>query len=186
MGRLHPLLLHFPIVLLLLSSSLLWIRDENRMRYFTWLLLIGANLAGATVVAGLFLATEDYSGEAISWHKWTAISSQGVAVALYFLRERAITILRSLSLSLALLLVLAGHYGAALTHGEDFLLAPLQLSSEEPLSLADAEVLEILFSQFLNQNASLVTRKEKSKATYVWIYLLASKRWEVWSALCGR
>lgn len=140
MGRLHPLLLHFPIVLLLLSSSLLWIRDENRMRYFTWLLLIGANLAGATVVAGLFLATEDYSGEAISWHKWTAISSQGVAVALYFLRERAITILRSLSLSLALLLVLAGHYGAALTHGEDFLLAPLQLSSEEPLSLADAEV----------------------------------------------
>ena len=139
-GRLHPLLLHFPIVLLLLGASLLWIRDENRMRYFTWLLLIGANLAGATVVAGLFLATEDYSGDAISWHKWTAISSQGVAVALYFLRDRAITILRSLSLSLALLLVLAGHFGAALTHGEDFLLAPMQLTSEEPLSLADAEV----------------------------------------------
>jgi uncharacterized membrane protein len=139
-GRLHPLLLHFPIVLLLLGSSLLWIRDENRMRYFTWLLLIGANLAGATVVAGLFLATEDYSGDAISWHKWTAISSQSVAVALYFLKDRAITILRSLSLSLALLLVLAGHFGAALTHGEDFLLAPLQLTSEEPLSIADAEV----------------------------------------------
>jgi uncharacterized membrane protein len=139
-GRLHPLLLHFPIVLLLLGASLLWIRDENRMRYFTWLLLIGANLAGATVVAGLFLATEDYSGDAISWHKWTAISSQGVAVALYFLRDRAITILRSLSISLSVLLVLAGHFGAALTHGEDFLLAPLQLTSEEPLSLADAEV----------------------------------------------
>ena len=143
-GRLHPLLLHFPIVLLLLGASLLWIRDENRMRYFTWLLLIGANLAGATVVAGLFLATEDYSGDAISWHKWTAISSQGVAVALYFLRDRAITILRSLSLSLSALLVLAGHFGAALTHGEDFLLAPLQLTSEEPLSLADAEVFKDL------------------------------------------
>jgi hypothetical protein len=114
------------------------------MRYFTWLLLIGANLAGATVVAGLFLATEDYSGDAISWHKWTAISSQGVAVALYFLRDRAIIILRSLSLSLSALLVLAGHFGAALTHGEDFLLAPLQLTSEEPLSLADAEVFKDL------------------------------------------
>ena len=143
-GRLHPLLLHFPIVLLLLGASLLWIRDENRMRYFTWLLLVGANLAGATVVAGLFLATEDYSGDAISWHKWTAISSQGVAVALYFLRDRAITILRSLSISLSVLLVLAGHFGAALTHGEDFLLAPLQLTSEEPLSLADAEVFKDL------------------------------------------
>lgn len=139
-GRLHPLLLHFPIVLLLLGASLLWIRDENRMRYFTWLLLIGANLAGATVVAGLFLATEDYSGDAISWHKWTAISSQGVAVALYFLRDRAITILRSLSLSLSALLVLAGHFGAALTHGEDFLLAPLKSASEQPLSIAEAEV----------------------------------------------
>jgi uncharacterized membrane protein len=143
-GRLHPLLLHFPIVLLLLGASLLWIRDENRMRYFTWLLLVGANLAGATVVAGLFLATEDYSGDAISWHKWTAISSQAVAVALYFLRDRAITILRSLSISLSVLLVLAGHFGAALTHGEDFLLAPLQLTSEEPLSLADAEVFKDL------------------------------------------
>jgi len=114
------------------------------MRYFTWLLLVGANLAGAAVVAGLFLATEDYSGDAISWHKWTAISSQGVAVALYFLRDRAITILRSLSISLSVLLVLAGHFGAALTHGEDFLLAPLQLTSEEPLSLADAEVFKDL------------------------------------------
>lgn len=139
-GRLHPLLLHFPIVLLLLGASLLWIRDENRMRYFTWLLLIGANLAGATVVAGLFLATEDYSGDAISWHKWTAISSQGVAVALYFLKDRAITILRTLSLSLSALLVLAGHFGAALTHGEDFLLAPLKSASEQPLSIAEAEV----------------------------------------------
>jgi hypothetical protein len=67
-----------------------------------------------------------------------------VAVALYFLRDRAITILRSLSISLSVLLVLAGHFGAALTHGEDFLLAPLQLTSEEPLSLADAEVFKDL------------------------------------------
>jgi uncharacterized membrane protein len=125
-GRLHPLLLHFPIVLLLLSTFLLWIRDEHRMRYFTWLLLIGANLAGVTVVAGIFLATEDYTGDAMSWHKWTAISSLGVAVALYFLRDRPIAMLRSLAASLAVLLVLAGHFGAALTHGEDFLLAPLK------------------------------------------------------------
>lgn len=139
-GRLHPLLLHFPIVLLLLSTFLLWIRDEHRMRYFTWLLLIGANLAGLTVVAGIFLSTEDYTGDALSWHKWTAISSLGVAVALYFLRDRPIAMLRSLAASLAVLLVLAGHFGAALTHGEDFLLAPLKGTDEQTLSLAEAEV----------------------------------------------
>jgi uncharacterized membrane protein len=110
------------------------------MRYFTWLLLIGANLAGVTVVAGIFLATEDYTGDAMSWHKWTAISSLGVAVALYFLRDRPIAMLRSLAASLAVLLVLAGHFGAALTHGEDFLLAPLKGTDEPTLSLAEAEV----------------------------------------------
>ena len=139
-GRLHPLLLHFPIVLLLLSTFLLWIRDEHRMRYFTWLLLVGANLAGVTVVAGIFLATEDYTGDALSWHKWTAISSLGVAVALYFLRDRPIAMLRSFAASLAVLLVLAGHFGASLTHGEDFLLAPLKGTGEPTLSLAEAEV----------------------------------------------
>jgi hypothetical protein len=110
------------------------------MRYFTWLLLIGANLAGVTVVAGIFLATEDYTGDAMSWHKWTAISSLGVAVALYFLRDRPIAMLRSLAASLAVLLVLAGHFGAALTHGEDFLLAPLNGTDEPTLTLAEAEV----------------------------------------------
>lgn len=110
------------------------------MRYFTWLLLIGANLAGVTVVAGIFLATEDYTGDALSWHKWTAISSLGVAVALYFLRDRPIAMLRSLAASLAVLLVLAGHFGAALTHGEDFLLAPLKGTEEPTLSLAEAEI----------------------------------------------
>ncbi|MFZ9188886.1 MAG: cytochrome C, partial [Algoriphagus sp.] len=72
-GRLHPLFLHFPIVLLLLAAALLWIRDEHRIRYFSWLLLLGANLAGITIVAGLFLATEDYNSDSLNYHKWTAI-----------------------------------------------------------------------------------------------------------------
>jgi hypothetical protein len=93
-----------------------------------------------TVVAGIFLATEDYTGDAMSWHKWTAISSLGVAVALYFLRDRPIAMLRSLAASLAVLPVLAGHFGAALTHGEDFLLAPLNGTDEPTLTLAEAEV----------------------------------------------
>ena len=162
-GRLHPLILHFPIVLLLLGASLLWIRDENRIRYFAWLLLVGANLAGATVVAGLFLATEDYSSEAISWHKWTAISSLGVAVALYFLRDHAIAILRLLSVSLALLLVLAGHFGAQLTHGEDFLLAPLKETSEQTLSLADAEIFKDLVQPIFESKCIVCHQEGKIK-----------------------
>ena len=139
-GRLHPLFLHFPIVLLLLAAALLWVRDENRIRYFTWLLLAGANFAGVTVIAGLFLATEDYSSDSLNWHKWTAICSLAVAVGLYFLRDRTLAVLKSLSLSLSLILVLTGHFGAELTHGSDFLLAPLKEPTDEQLTLEKAEV----------------------------------------------
>ena len=148
-GRLHPLLLHFPIVLLLLAAALLWIRDENRIRYFSWLLLLGANLAGVTVVAGLFLATEDYSSDSLNWHKWTAICSLGVAVGLYFLRDRTLPILRSLSISLGLILVLTGHFGAELTHGSDFLLAPLKQPIDNTLTVEKAEVFNDLVKPIL-------------------------------------
>ena len=162
-GRLHPLLLHFPIVLLLLAAALLWIRDENRIRYFSWLLLLGANLAGVTVVAGLFLATEDYSSDSLNWHKWTAICSLGVAVGLYFLRDRTLPILRSLSISLGLILVLTGHFGAELTHGSDFLLAPLKQPIDNTLTLEKAEVFNDLVKPILEAKCVACHNENKVK-----------------------
>ena len=162
-GRLHPLFLHFPIVLLLLAAALLWIRDENRIRYFTWLLLVGANLAGVTVIAGLFLATEDYSSDSLNWHKWTAICSLAVAVSLYFLRDRTLPILRSLSISLGLILVLTGHFGAELTHGSDFLLAPLKEPVDNTLSLEKAEVFKHLVQPILQSKCVACHNASKVK-----------------------
>ena len=162
-GRLHPLFLHFPIVLLLLAAALLWIREENRIRYFTWLLLVGANLAGVTVIAGLFLATEDYSSDSLNWHKWTAICSLAVAVSLYFLRDRTLPILRSLSISLGLILVLTGHFGAELTHGSDFLLAPLKEPVDNTLSLEKAEVFKHLVQPILQSKCVACHNASKVK-----------------------
>ena len=162
-GRLHPLFLHFPIVLLLLAAALLWIRDEHRIRYFSWLLLLGANLAGITIVAGLFLATEDYSSDSLNWHKWTAICSLAVAVGLYFLRDRTLPILRSLSISLGLILVLTGHFGAELTHGSDFLLAPLKDPTDEQLTLEKAEVFKDLVQPILQSKCVACHNASKVK-----------------------
>ena len=162
-GRLHPLFLHFPIVLLLLAAALLWIRDEHRIRFFSGLLLLGANWAGVTVIAGLFLATEDYSSDSLSWHKWTAICSLVVAVGLYFLRDRSLPILRSLSISLGLILVLTGHFGAELTHGSNFLLSPIMESTEEPLTLEKAEVFKDLVQPILQSKCVACHNESKVK-----------------------
>lgn len=139
-GRLHPLVLHFPIVVLLIGCLLLWIKEGTLRTYASTFLLIGANFAGLTVVAGLLLATEDYEGDALSWHKWTAVGSLALAIALYFFRTLSLLPRRMFSASLALLLGAAGHFGANLTHGEDFLLAPLRPALDAEMPLAQAEV----------------------------------------------
>lgn len=162
-GRLHPLLLHFPIVILLLAAALLWTRDENRIRYFKWLLLFGANLAGFTVIAGLFLATEDYTSDSLNWHKWTAICSLSVAVGLYFLRDQSLFILRLLSISLSLILVLTGHFGAEMTHGSDFLLAPLKEPIDNSPSLEKAEVFKDLVQPILQSKCVACHNESKVK-----------------------
>ncbi|HAS58879.1 MAG TPA: cytochrome C, partial [Algoriphagus sp.] len=73
-GRSHPLLLHFPIVLLLAGIIFFLVpslRNNNEVKNIGELIfLAGANFAGITVVAGLILAKEDYEGEALNWHQW--------------------------------------------------------------------------------------------------------------------
>ncbi|MBC6365960.1 c-type cytochrome domain-containing protein [Algoriphagus sp. AK58] len=139
-GRLHPLVLHFPIVLLIMAVFVLWIRDENWKKLGSSFLLVGANFAGITVLAGLLLAAEDYEGEALSWHKWLGVLSLGFSVLLYFFQEQLLNYHRLIASSLAVILLLTGHFGANLTHGEDFLIAPLLTKEVKTVALEEAEV----------------------------------------------
>ena len=139
-GRMHPLMLHFPIVLLLLAIALLWMKEENWRGFGKNLLLIGANFTGITVVAGLILASEDYEGDALAWHKWLGVVSLGFSVFIYIFLDKVANLLRLAGSGLALLILLTGHFGANLTHGEDFLLAPLMPKEEKMIALEEAEV----------------------------------------------
>src|SRR5690606_10381089 len=80
MGRAHPLLLHFPIVLLVLVWLLACFGEKLEMGrplvgQLTYsLLLLTAWSAAITVVAGLLLSKEGgYEGSGFQWHKWTGI-----------------------------------------------------------------------------------------------------------------
>jgi len=163
LGRTHPLLLHFPIVLLLMAVALLWLREESLKKAGSQILLFGANLTGITVVAGLILASEDYQGDALVWHQWLGVGSLFLAVLIYFFKEKSTVFLRASSATLALSIILTGHFGANLTHGEDFLLAPIRSNEVEFVALEEAEVFQHLVQPILEAKCIACHKEGKIK-----------------------
>ncbi|HSF54468.1 MAG TPA: c-type cytochrome domain-containing protein [Algoriphagus sp.] len=163
LGRAHPLILHFPIVLLLMAVGLYWVSDQKLKKIGTQILLFGANLTGITVVAGLLLANEGYDGDALVWHQWLGVASLALAVLIYFFREKSTQFLRISTSALAVAITLTGHFGANLTHGEDFLLAPIQSNEVEFVALEDAEVFQHLVQPILEAKCIACHKEGKVK-----------------------
>ena len=132
-GRLHPLLVHFPIGLLVVAlvMELFTVggrRDALRPG-IQWLVFAGAGAAVIAAILGWMLRTfDDYSGELVQSHQnWgiaTAVFSLICAVLLHqTTKERLSSYLAyraTLFVSVAFLTI-ASHLGASLTHGEDYL-----------------------------------------------------------------
>ncbi|MGX5816778.1 c-type cytochrome domain-containing protein [Chitinophaga lutea] len=134
-GRMHPLLLHFPIVLLLMAVLLdLTMLRNAKLRQFqplvTGMWLAGALAAAITAIAGLLLAKEE-GYENIGLHKWSGLAIVWVASLSYRLRYARQLLFWTGNLAMLAALVIAGHAGANLTHGEDFLLAPVARPAED-------------------------------------------------------
>ena len=93
-------------------------------------MIFGALGATLSVAFGLLLKTqEEYSGSLITIHQWSGIATAILAAAtvtlhVYIVRQNKKSLLKSYRAVLiftVLNVTVAGHYGAALTHGADFL-----------------------------------------------------------------
>tara|TARA_R110000868_G_scaffold266401_2_gene525530 strand:- start:11394 stop:13964 length:2571 start_codon:yes stop_codon:yes gene_type:complete len=134
LGRLHPLAVHFPVSFLLLAAllELFTLKEFNHklrpgINALVWTGAIGALVA---VVLGLLLANiEEYGGELLDIHQWTGIITAVLGVLLLFLLgkikngtpKQAIKTFRIVLFITALGVSIAGHFGASLTHGEEYL-----------------------------------------------------------------
>lgn len=140
LGRMHPLFLHFPIVLLLLYLVTFWLPAKGE--WTKNLGLLAALTAIVTAVMGSLLALEEArEGTTFFWHKWGGVAVAFFAFLLYrfhhfFIKKKWLT--KPLTIGAAFLLLLTGHWGANLTHGDNFLLAPLATKEAVPLEQATA------------------------------------------------
>jgi hypothetical protein len=126
-GRMHPLLLHLPIGLLLVAALVVFAErfiETGSKEIATFLLYLVAITCSLTTLMGLFLSREGgYETEVLQWHKWMGVLLSFLTWVMIIRPEKKL--LRPVLLASCILIVFTGHYGATLTHGESFISAPL-------------------------------------------------------------
>ncbi len=143
-GRMHPMLLHLPIGLLILVGVLWIFRKEfegaNFNKLFGFVLSFTALTAALSALMGFFLSREEgYTADLLNWHKYTGVSLSFLAYGLVLLYQQSIarkTIFNALMAVSAIVLVITGHFGASLTHGEGYLF-PTKNGDDAPLTITD-------------------------------------------------
>ncbi|PGH39044.1 MAG: cytochrome C, partial [Candidatus Nephrothrix sp. EaCA] len=135
-GRMHALVLHFPIVILILAMWMEFFRFRTEFakekfyaEFTSALLLVGALLSAVTVIMGLFLSHEPgYEGGTLQLHKWFGVSitfiSSFICLFRNSVRYGAKTAMAG-AVAVVCGLMVTGHYGAVITHGENFILEPV-------------------------------------------------------------
>lgn len=127
LGPFHLVLLHFPIGLLVMAwlmetatrLGVVKLKDEA----IQFVLGIGTVFAVVTAITGwIHSASGGFDSEMIFWHQWTGIGTAVLAGVTFYLKWKHKGLLYFLCFTgLVALLVITGHLGGSLTHGEGFL-----------------------------------------------------------------
>ncbi|HEY8510945.1 MAG TPA: c-type cytochrome domain-containing protein [Cyclobacteriaceae bacterium] len=129
LGRFHPLLVHFPIVLLLTAFVFEVMSRSHHFRGLKFsvlpLMLLGSVAAVFSALTGYFISQEGgYDQSTLDRHQWSGIATAVVALAATAAKWRKSNqrgLVGTLFIILTVLVVATGHLGAGLTHGRDFL-----------------------------------------------------------------
>ncbi len=94
-----------------------------------WLLLFAAFTCAVTALMGIFLSKEPgYNPDSLQWHKWSGITISFLTILWYifFYRlQHAKPLLRVTAILSLVIIIFVGHEGGGITHGDNFLLAPV-------------------------------------------------------------
>lgn len=126
-GRLHPLLIHLPIGILMLAVLFEWLPRKpykslrKSIRFILWL---GFFAALFSVASGLTLKQNgEYEWESVKGHQFAGIALTLITGVYAWARgqKKLKAIYKFLSVLMLALIITTGHLGGTLTHGEGFL-----------------------------------------------------------------
>src|SRR5882762_2455594 len=148
-GRMHPLMLHLPIGLLILAGLLAVFRrgfkKKSFHKFLNFVIYFSSLTAAITAIMGLLLSTEEgYDPLQLQWHLITGVTVSILSWWLLWLSHFGHRQQNVFNISLGfttIVLLVTGHLGSVLTHGENFVLAPLQGDKEEVTTITDSTTL---------------------------------------------
>ena len=141
-GRLHPLAVHFPVALLLFTAflELITIKKFNSpLRPGIQILLIAGIVSSLlSAIFGILLSGNAEYGENLILHQWLGISTAFLGIIVWQLQNRIVvknqvSLIKTYRITLfitAFGVMAAGHFGASLTHGDDYLSSTLPWNQE--------------------------------------------------------
>jgi uncharacterized membrane protein len=128
LGRMHPLVLHFPIAFIVLLVILNVFKRQIDAVSFEkinrFLVLITSFTTVLATIMGLFLSMEGNSSDLMVLHKWIGVAISFIMYSLAFTFENK-KVFNTLLYTGFFSVFFAGHYGAGLTHGTNFITEPL-------------------------------------------------------------
>ena len=147
LGRLHPMIVHLPLTLLVLAAILevFTLKDYHSKWRTTidFMVGVGCITAIASVAFGLLLKIHDnFEGSGVDLHQYLGITAAVLSLATWGLNrqfrnttEKSWLIgYRSTLFASFFAIVLTGHFGASLTHGSDYLTEVLPFQSQKNLA----------------------------------------------------
>lgn len=127
-GRMHPLLLHLPIGGVVIAFVGFLLKKDVSI-----ILAITAITAALAAIMGIILSGEGgYNEDTLALHKYSGTALSFLLAGAWFVSNRLL-----ISASLVVLLI-AGHFGAILTHGDDFVFEPLFAKQENKTIVSDS------------------------------------------------
>lgn len=135
-GPFHPVLVHLPIGFLILAVVFQWMATRGRYAGLAAAIrvtyLFGLISAVMSCLTGLALsAGGDYDAVTLQFHQWFGITVATVALAGYLLAKRPFSLVsKMVSILMIMLIIVTGHLGGTLTHGEGFLTKGLAIRSD--------------------------------------------------------
>ena len=139
LGSLHPLIVHLPIGIVLLTIAIdVFMRNKNnsvqRVITMGWFFSFFSGLLAA--LFGWFLGDNGYYFESqIDIHKWSGIAFVSICFIIWLLRyinfRFTKSFNRSVNLTSIILLTITGHFGGEMTHGQNYLFENLPYTQKK-------------------------------------------------------